>query len=125
MNRSEWMDWLASWLQQHPVRAPSEHITHAYADEVMRRIRAADAPAPSFRPAMRPRLAWVLAPVTVCAIALAVVLPRIPARLARSIERDWQMLEQVEEDAGGSKTGASGTGSDEALLEELRWLDQA
>jgi hypothetical protein len=96
MTREEWMNWLATWLKQHPVRELPEVRARGYSAEVMQRIRLAEPPAPQFRLAVRPRLSWVLATVAACAFAL-MVMPRMSDSLTQRLMHDWQALEQMDE----------------------------
>lgn len=97
MNRQQWVAWLSGWLRQHPAKEPPAEQLRGYSAQVMRRIHAAEAPAPIFNVVVRPRLAWGLATVAACAVVLAVAMPRNGNRLARSVEHDWVILQQLDE----------------------------
>ena len=120
MDPDTWLTWFREWLAKHPVKEPPETLRHGYTEEVMRRIRLTDAPAPIYRWAPRPRVAWALATATVCALTIVVwvnrpsrpqlarqdVVPPHPVELAQQpqptpldpeLERDLDLLAELEE----------------------------
>lgn len=83
MNAQDWQQWLREWLARHPVKEPPSTVQQRYTEDVMRRIRALEEPAPVFRWVPRPRLTFALATAAVCALALLVVVPRHRTEVAQ------------------------------------------
>ena len=83
MTLQDWQQWLREWLTRHPMKEPPATVQQRYTEDVMRRIRALEEPAPVFRWVPRPRLIFALATATVCALALLVVVPRHPTEVAQ------------------------------------------
>lgn len=85
MNPQEWDHWLRSFLKRHPLKDPPAELQGDYHRQVMDRILAA--PVWVFRP--RPVFRWASA---LAAVAAVMVLMPTPARVARQIDRDSQVL---------------------------------
>lgn len=119
MKTTEFLGWLTDWLSRHPVRPPAETTPSDYADQVMRRVKTAGiVPAAAWRP--QPQ--WFVAFGTVAAaIAVGfVVLTNSPERLSASLERDIEVLAEVDEEAIGSLL----TSSVDGIAQELQLLNQ-
>ena len=150
MNTPDWDTWLRQWMVKHPLKEPPASGTQEYTQEVMRRIRAMEAPAPMFqwvpRPRSRPVLAW--ATVAVFALLIAIVVPRSSVRLAdrqpeetspqnmmvaeslpASDDEAWiaqtlEVLEEVEAEDIDAWDSPQHRVTDDELLEELRLLEE-
>ncbi len=85
MNPQEWDNWLRSFLKRHPLKDPPAELQRGYHRQVMDRILAP--PIWVFRP--RPVFGWAGA---LAAVAAVLVLMPTPARVARQINRDSQVL---------------------------------
>ena len=92
MNPQEWDNWLRSFLKRHPLKDPPAELQRGYHRQVMDRILAP--PIWVFRP--RPVFGWAGA---LAAVAAVLVLMPTPARVARQINRDSQVLLETGEPA--------------------------
>ncbi|GEM_PF-1498809 len=104
---------LKRWLSAHPLKSPPPSQQSRYVDEVMTRIERLEAPVPA-RSWWRLPLALAASGGFACALLVMWIHASPRASLAR-IERDWQVLAEVDElDAVPAPS----------VEEELREVDQ-
>ncbi len=106
---------LNSWIQRHPVKEPPAHLRAGYTDEVMRRLRALEAPRPVLGWLPLPRVSWALGTALACLLAGLFLWPSAPSRTIQRLEEGMDLLVEV------------GEGLDLAeadLEEELQALDE-
>jgi len=116
MNRTDFRIWLAQWVARHPVRTPGQAPDASYAEDVMRRVKAASVPQE------RPAAAWWLRPWPAIAVACAsvavvasLVAERQPVRVAERADQDLRVLDAL---------GVAPDAPEDVTEEELRGLDQ-
>lgn len=98
MTTADFLSWLKDWFSRHPLKAPAESLQASYREEVMARIRTAQAPAPAFQWLPRPRLAFALGTAVACLLALVVLTPHPSTQLTQEVEQAWQLLSELGED---------------------------
>jgi len=106
MNRTDFRIWLAQWVARHPVRTPGQAPDASYAEDVMRRVKAASVPQE------RPAAAWWLRPWPAIA---GLVAERQPVRVAERADQDLRVLDAL---------GVAPDAPEDVTEEELRGLDQ-
>ncbi|MBI2870252.1 MAG: hypothetical protein HYY14_00925 [Candidatus Omnitrophica bacterium] len=91
---------LKRWLKKHPLLGPSQEQGAAFTEDVMRRIRAEQAPSPQTVPIFAPRLAWGMGLAAACLLAVIILKPgpTDPLKLTQAIEEEWNILEAVEQE---------------------------
>lgn len=116
----DFLDWLKGWLSRHPLRRPSEEPQASYTVRVMERIRASRSPGFGWGWLTRPRLALATgAAVAAWLVVVSVPRPMTPARMAKAVERDVQLLAQLNEDPSPILAALPG-----GLEQEAAWLER-
>lgn len=118
MSPDEFLAWLNGWLARHPVRPPAEEPQAAYTVQVMERVRLSR-PRP-LRLRLQPLLVFGAAAAAV-AVGFA-VLTGTPQRLAERVDRDIEVLAQVDAEAvaGLLETSLDGVAQELQLLNQMR-----
>lgn len=128
MRTAEFRAWLKDWLTRHPLVAPPEPLHTSYTEEVMRRIRHIAASAMPWRWLARPRFVFAFSAAVAGILAAVVLWPRAPIHLVRQVERDWQLLNELEEleeqtpNVSDDLEHGFEVGLDDPSVEE--WLDE-
>jgi len=121
MSPDEFLTWLNGWLARHPVRRPADEPQAAYTVQVMERVRLSrPRQAAGWRLWAQPLLAF--GGMAAAAAVGFTMLTGTPRRLAERVDRDIEVLAQVDAEAvaGLLETSLDGVAQELQLLNQMR-----